>query len=64
MSVNAIDVDHFSTAFFYCYALYDVLGRVSKPAASVTTVITGWGINICLILKLFDLLLTEGYDIL
>jgi len=49
---------------FYRYALYYVLVRVSKPAASVTTIITGWVINTCLILKFFDLLLTEGYNIL
>jgi hypothetical protein len=49
---------------FYRYALYDVLVRVSKPEASVATVATAWLINICPILKLFDLVRTEGYNIL
>ena len=49
---------------FYRYAFYYVLVRVSKPAANVKTVVTTWIINVCLLFKLFDLLLTEGYNIL
>ncbi len=48
--LRSLSEESFFHGPFYRYALYDVLVRVSKPAASVTTVITAWFFNVCLIL--------------